>query len=54
MLGRPEPLELRCREADPPLIGRIEADAFCIDFRTILPGQEASVARTVSKALADE
>jgi L-seryl-tRNA(Ser) seleniumtransferase len=51
---RPGPLERSCREGDPPLIGRIEGDTFYVDFRTILAGQEPSVARIVSSALAAE
>ena len=51
---RPESLELLCREGEPPLIGRIERDTFYLDFRTILPGQESSVVRIVSGALAAE
>lgn len=43
-------LEERCRAADPPLIGRIEGDAFCIDFRTIRPGEERDVASIVTRA----
>ncbi len=49
----PDPVERRCREADPPLVGRIEDDAFCIDFRTIRPGEEREVALIVSAALAE-
>ena len=48
---RPDPVERRCRNADPPLIGRIEGDAFCVDFRTIMKGQEVAVARIISAAL---
>ena len=47
---RPDSLERRCRAATPPLIGRIEDDLFCVDFRTILPGEEKDVARVVSEA----
>jgi L-seryl-tRNA(Ser) seleniumtransferase len=49
--ARPDALERRCRAATPPLIGRIEDDAFCVDFRTIRPGEERDVARVVSDAL---
>jgi L-seryl-tRNA(Ser) seleniumtransferase len=49
----PDPVERRCREGDPPLVGRIEDDAFCIDFRTIRPGEEREVALIVSAALAE-
>ena len=47
---RPDALERRCRGGTPPLIGRIEDDVFCIDFRTIRPGEEPEVARVVSEA----
>lgn len=47
---RPASLERRCRAATPPLIGRIEDDLFCVDFRTIRPGEERDVARVVSEA----
>ncbi len=47
---RPDSLESRCRAATPPLIGRIEDDLFCVDFRTIRPGEEKEVARVVSEA----
>ncbi len=47
---RPAQLARRCREAEPPLIGRIEDDMFCLDFRTIRPGEEKDVARVVSQA----
>jgi L-seryl-tRNA(Ser) seleniumtransferase len=46
---RPDSLERRCRAATPPLIGRIEDDTFCVDFRTILPGEEKDIARVVSE-----
>lgn len=44
-------VERRCRRAEPPLVGRVEAGAFLVDFRTILPGQEGEVARIVGEAL---
>lgn len=43
-------LERRCRAATPPLVGRIEDGLFCVDFRTIRPGDEREVARVVSEA----
>ena len=49
----PSELERLCRCAVPPLVGRIEDAAFCIDFRTILPGQEPEVARIISEAVSE-
>jgi L-seryl-tRNA(Ser) seleniumtransferase len=49
----PRALELaaRLRHADPPLVARIEADRVVLDPRTILPGEEAQIARLVRAAL---
>jgi len=33
-------MEESCRAADPPLIGRIEADRFVVDFRTLSPAED--------------
>lgn len=46
-------LQARCREGRPPLIGRVEDGGFLLDFRTLLPGQEAEVARVLRRALAE-
>lgn len=40
-----------CRQADPPLVGRIDNDTFVIDFRTILAGEEGKVAAAVEAGL---
>jgi L-seryl-tRNA(Ser) seleniumtransferase len=47
----PARLDAECRRLDPPLIGRVEDDEFRVDFRTILPGEEADVARVVAEVL---
>ncbi|MFQ5689706.1 MAG: L-seryl-tRNA(Sec) selenium transferase [Gemmatimonadota bacterium] len=48
---RPEVVEARCRGASPPLIGRVEAGVFWLDFRTLLPGQEEAVVRVLTQVL---
>ena len=37
-------VEEACRSAIPPLIGRIEADSFVVDFRTLSPGDDDEAA----------
>jgi len=44
-------LDAACREGDPPLVGRIAGDAFLLDFRTLLPGQEAAARHVLAAAL---
>jgi L-seryl-tRNA(Ser) seleniumtransferase len=39
--------ERRCREQDPPVIGRIEDDRLVFDLRTVLPEDEAEFAAAV-------
>lgn len=53
--GAPSPDALRDRllEADPPLIGRIENDAFCLDPRTLAEDELALAARIVGQAALD-
>lgn len=48
---RSEDLHEACRLADPALVGRIEKDAFVIDFRTILAGEEGRVGVALDAAL---
>jgi L-seryl-tRNA(Ser) seleniumtransferase len=43
----------RLRAGDPPIIARIEDDHVVLDPRTILPGQEETVARGIRAALDD-
>jgi L-seryl-tRNA(Ser) seleniumtransferase len=45
-------LEERLREAKIPVIARIEDDTLILDLRTVLPGEEASLAAAISSALA--
>ncbi|HKE88806.1 MAG TPA: L-seryl-tRNA(Sec) selenium transferase [Gemmatimonadales bacterium] len=49
----PDRLVERLRANDPPIIARIEDDAVVLDPRTILPGQEETVARGIRAALDD-
>ncbi len=50
--GDPDDLLARLREADPPVIGRIEADRVVLDPRTVMPGEDEAVVRAVRGALA--
>jgi L-seryl-tRNA(Ser) seleniumtransferase len=43
----------RLRGGDPPIIARIEDNHVVLDPRTILPGQEETVARGIRAALDD-
>jgi L-seryl-tRNA(Ser) seleniumtransferase len=49
----PDRLIERLRANDPPIIARIEDDRVVLDPRTILPGQEETVARGIRAALDD-
>ncbi|MGE5141820.1 MAG: L-seryl-tRNA(Sec) selenium transferase, partial [Acidobacteriota bacterium] len=49
----PDRLVERLRVGDPPIITRIENDHVVLDPRTILPGQEETVARGIRAALDD-
>jgi L-seryl-tRNA(Ser) seleniumtransferase len=44
-------LARRLREGDPPVIGRIEADAVLLDLRTVLPSDDARLAGALGAAL---
>jgi len=44
-------LDAACRAGDPPLVGRIAGDAFLLDFRTLLPGQEEQARDVLASAL---
>jgi len=51
--GSARSLDRSCRTADPPLVGRIEDEAFLIDFRTLAPGSDdEEAARLVGRILA--
>jgi L-seryl-tRNA(Ser) seleniumtransferase len=46
------PVEEACRSSRPPLIGRIEDDAFIVDFRTLSPGDDdEAAAALISRVL---
>jgi L-seryl-tRNA(Ser) seleniumtransferase len=51
--GPPDRLVERLRTNDPPIIARIEDNHVVLDPRTILPGQEETVARGIRAALDD-
>lgn len=44
-------LELRMRLSTPPIIGRIEDNAYILDPRTVQDGQEAIISSTLAKIL---
>ena len=46
-----ETLASACRRGTPPLVGRVADGAFWVDVRTLLPGQERTAARVLSRAL---
>lgn len=47
----PDALAAAARAGDPPLIGRIRDDAFVIDVRTLVPGEEREAATRLARAL---
>lgn len=51
--GSPQSLRQLLLEAEPPLVGRLEADAFCLDPRTLERAQFGEVAGAVAWALAE-
>jgi len=40
-------LARRLREGSPPIIARIESDVVLFDLRTVLPGEDAEIERTI-------
>lgn len=46
-------LDAACRSARPPLVGRVREGTYRVDFRTILPGEEAMVRDVLTIALAE-
>jgi L-seryl-tRNA(Ser) seleniumtransferase len=50
-VAEPHELAKRLRLGTPPLIGRIERDAFLLDLRTVLPEQEAALRQALNAAL---
>jgi L-seryl-tRNA(Ser) seleniumtransferase len=49
--GEPDAVLGRLRDADPPVIGRIEDDRVVLDPRTVLPGEDGAVVAAVRGAL---
>ena len=47
--GGADPLAARLRGASVPLVGRVEEGSFRIDFRTVLPWQDAVVLDLLSR-----
>ncbi|MGC4000388.1 MAG: L-seryl-tRNA(Sec) selenium transferase [Anaeromyxobacter sp.] len=52
--GRAEAQLARLRQAQPPVIARIEDDRVVLDPRTVLPGEDEAVLRAVRAALATD
>jgi L-seryl-tRNA(Ser) seleniumtransferase len=50
----PDALARRLRQAEPPVVGRVEGGAVLLDLRTVLPEEDEVVARVVVWALAGE
>ena len=49
----PQELEARLRQADAPVIGRVEHGMVRLDVRTLLPGDEAAILAALDEALAE-
>jgi L-seryl-tRNA(Ser) seleniumtransferase len=49
----PQDLEARLRQADTPVIGRVEHGVVLLDVRTLLPGDEAVIMAALEEALAE-
>jgi L-seryl-tRNA(Ser) seleniumtransferase len=52
--GSAEAHESSLRTFDPPVVGRIEGRKLRLDFRTVLEGQEATVAAAVNRLVREE
>jgi L-seryl-tRNA(Ser) seleniumtransferase len=50
-VSAPDELASRLRLGSPPVIGRIERDAFLLDLRTVLPAEDAALRRALQAAL---
>ena len=50
-VAAPQELAQRLRQGSPPVIGRIEKDAFLLDLRTVLPTEEAGLRQALGAAL---
>ena len=49
----PQELEARLRQAEPPVIGRVEHGVVVLDVRTLLPGDEGAILAALEEALAE-
>ena len=49
--GRPQELAQVARRADPPVIGRVVAERFALDLRSVLPEDDGRLADAVSAAM---
>jgi L-seryl-tRNA(Ser) seleniumtransferase len=49
--GEPDARDADLRSLDPALIGRVDGGRLCVDFRTLLPGEEALAAEAVNRVL---
>ena len=47
-LASPDDLAATLRRLDPPIFARISREAVLLDFRTILPGEDAIVERSIA------
>jgi len=47
----PDALAAAARAGDPPLIGRVQDDAYIVDVRTLAPGEERTAAGILARAL---
>ena len=52
--GSGQDIEANLRSQDPPVVGRIEAGCFLLDFRTVLEGQERLVSRALEQLVEGE
>jgi L-seryl-tRNA(Ser) seleniumtransferase len=52
--GSGRDIDSRLRGQDPPVVGRIEAAGFLLDFRTVLKGQEPLVSRALDQLVEGE
>jgi L-seryl-tRNA(Ser) seleniumtransferase len=50
--GDAGPLEARLRGGQPPVVARVNGGKLLIDLRTVLPEQDATLARCLASALA--